>query len=255
MCRLKGQTLLITSTVSFSIQVFTACAFLPSQIIIPNHRFRRFQPNHYLPKIFAAADEEDLYQDDFSDFDDDDDDKDDSFSNMDDGKKLLDFAIDSFLRGDYESNFAEDAPAPHPGLTPRETVLAALHSLRNLNDPEPSHGAAVWMRFCVPLSRGERWGSEAPGSFKDILRGALTPTMLARRIRVSQFSCLLEFDHVDVTKGAFARDDSIIGTSSVVALTAALYLAKGPPILVQFMLRKINGVWLIDNLLILKTQV
>ena len=121
----------------------------------------------------------------------------------DDDKKLLNFAIDLFLRGDYDHKFSDDSPAPHPGLTPQKTVEAALFALRDLDDPEPSHGAAVLMRFCVPLSRGERWGDSSSNrisrngtrppsaSWKEVLRGAITATMLARRLRASEFLCLL----------------------------------------------------------------
>jgi hypothetical protein len=74
---------------------------------------------------------------------------------------LLDYSINSFLRGDYDHPFSDEEPAPLPGLTPGGTVDTALQSLRQLDEPEPSHGAAVLLRFCANLSRGERWGSTA----------------------------------------------------------------------------------------------
>merc|ERR1719158_1006098 len=104
----------------------------------------------------------------------------------------MEYSIDSFLRGDYDRNFADTAAAPLPNLSPSDTVDAALRSLRDLDEPEPSHGAAVFLRFCVQLGRGERWGVEndnnnnnnnngkvnTNAAWKELLRGALTPTML-----------------------------------------------------------------------------
>lgn len=168
-------------------------------------------------------------------------------------EQLLEYSIDSFLRGEYDRQFADDAPAPHPGLTPQTTVESALRSLRQLDDPEPSHGAAVFMRFCCPLSRNERWGGSRNkmGAWKELVRGAITPSMLARRLRASKFSCLLDWVSLDVTEGAYSvqRHDGIeLGVpSSLAFVNAALYFGEGiEPILVQFTLRKINGVWLID---------
>jgi hypothetical protein len=217
---------------------------------------------------------------------------------------ILEYSIDSFLRGEYDRPFAEDAAAPLPGLTPQETVETALESLCRLDDPEPSHGAAVLLRFCAPLSRADRWGASsflphpsknkkrrsqgggggAPPrksddwpvesasssssrdddndsdssqlpinsySWKEVLRGALTPTMLARRIRASQdFSGLLDWTKLDLTEGAYSEDpDRIIGVPSNVAfVNAALYFEKGDePMFIQFTLRRMNGVWLIDS--------
>lgn len=199
-------------------------------------------------RIFGSVESYDNDEDVFPDFDGEGRTKD----------QLLDFAIDSFLRGDYD-HYADDAPAPHPGLTPQTTVEAALQSLRRIDDPQPSHGAAVLMRFCVPLSRGERWGDSSSDhlqqkEWKQILRGSITPTMCARRIRNSEFSCLLDWERLDVTKGAFSvkRENGRIEMgvpSSVAFVNAALYFEEGAPKLVQFTLRKINGVWLIDDLM------
>jgi hypothetical protein len=163
---------------------------------------------------------------------------------------LLEYSIDSFLRGDYDQPFADDAAAPIPGLTPGATVEAALKSLRQLNDPEPSHGAAVLLRFCAPLSRGERWGgSESIDEWKELLRGALTPTMLARRMRASQqFSGLLDWNRLDVTEGAYTGRKDLVGLPSIAFVSAALYFDEGnEPTLIQFKLRRIGGVWLIDS--------
>jgi hypothetical protein len=165
---------------------------------------------------------------------------------------FLEYSIDSFLRGEYNRPFADDAAAPLPGLTPGSTVEQALRSLRQLDDPEPSHGAAVLLRFCAPLSRGERWGaspSSGRDQWKEILRGSLTPTMLARRIRASEvFSGLLDWTKLDVTEGAYAGEKDLIGVPSVAFVNAALYFEDGmEPTLIQFSLRRIGGVWLIDT--------
>mmetsp|Transcript_11217 Transcript_11217/g.23694 ORF Transcript_11217/g.23694 Transcript_11217/m.23694 type:complete len:422 (+) Transcript_11217:272-1537(+) len=218
---------------------------------------------------------------------------------------LLEYSIDSFLRGDYDRTFAEDAASPLPGLSPRDTVDAALRSLRNLNDPEPFHGAAVLLRFCVELGRGERWGTSATSSanasanantgtnaanhrngnksspststsgfslsWKELLRGALTPTMLARRIRASEdFSGLLDWSELDVT------EDGANSNSNTAFVTAALCFGdetendtdtttnngnvngnvngngnthlNTSPIRYRFKLAKmLGGVWLIDS--------
>lgn len=72
--------------------------------------------------------------------------------------EAFEHSIDSYLDGEYSQPFADDAPAPHPGLTPSDTLDCALRSLRKMDEPYESHGAAVFMKFCAPLSRGERWG-------------------------------------------------------------------------------------------------
>jgi hypothetical protein len=166
---------------------------------------------------------------------------------------LLDYSIDSFLSGDYDRSFADDAAAPLPGLTPFATLDAALRALRQLDDPEPSHGAAVLLRFCAPLSRGERWGgspSSGRDQWKELLRGALTPTMFARRIRASeQFSGLLDWTKLDVTEGATGKND-LEGVPSVTYVNAALYFEDGmEPTLMQFKLSRLDGVFLIDSVI------
>jgi len=111
---------------------------------------------------------------------------------------LEEASIDSFLRGEYDCPFSEDSPAPHPGFSPSQTIDAALRSLRALDDPYPSHGAAVFGGFVSPLLRSERWGTytkqnDENYSWKEVLRGALTPMMLAQRLRgSSDFSILLD---------------------------------------------------------------
>ena len=210
-------------------------------------------------------------------------------SNDNDAKLLLEYSIDSFLRGDYDRTFAEDAASPLPGLSPGDTVDAALRSLRNLDKPEPSHGAAVLLRFCVELGRGERWGTEHNGNisdetpgeatqnmprrrnksrgdtlkfsstWKELLRGALTPTMLARRLRASEeFSGLLDWVELEVSEDAVNdtrrnEDNNILRNGNVAFVSAALYFdcnndGKSPPELYQFKLAKmLGGVWLIDS--------
>jgi hypothetical protein len=175
---------------------------------------------------------------------------------------LLEYSIDSFLRGDYDRPFADDAVAPLPGLSPQETVEQALRALRQLDEPEPSHGAACFLRFCVPLRRGERW-SPGPSAWKELLRGSLTPTMLARRLRASrEFCVLLDWDKMDVTQGAVTGKDDFALEDSVAFVSAALYFGVGnvetndntnseattPPELLQIKLSRVGGVWLIESI-------
>lgn len=213
---------------------------------------------------------------------------------------LLEYSIDSFLRGDYDRTFAEDAASPLPGLSPRGTVDAALRSLRNLNEPEPFHGAAVLLRFCVELGRGERWGTSASSSssssatpsspkastnrngskhrnkspsaspsgfslsWKELLRGALTPTMLARRIRASEdFSGLLDWIDLDVTeddrnsnsntacvnvKCLFGDEHEHETTTNGNSNSNTDFNNNSPTVYYQFKLAKmLGGVWLIDS--------
>ena len=295
----------------------------------------------------ASSDDNEEIDGDFDDdlaYDDGDDDVDSSSSPQssvltpEQAEYLLEYSMDSFLRGDYDKPFAENAAAPLPGLSPRETVEMALSSLRQLNDPYPSHGAAVLLRFCAPLSRADRWGggssstplpfssgidtsgrtgtknenkstgfafndSDGGYSWKEVLRGALTPTMLARRIRASpEFSGLLDWTAIDVTDGAHwyndgtedddeeADDNTVFGVpSSIAYVNVALYFDNGydnrnsrggrgrrdrtsrdergsrrngggrgqrdnatparrvEPTILQFQLRRLNGVWLIES--------
>lgn len=94
------------------------------------------------------------------------------YDNDDDDDSNLQQDIDAFLSGEYDRPFADDAPAPYPGLSPRKTIEAVLESLQQINNPEPAHGAAVLQRFCAPLGRGERWGggSVHKDPWKEVLR-------------------------------------------------------------------------------------
>mmetsp|Transcript_23402 Transcript_23402/g.66281 ORF Transcript_23402/g.66281 Transcript_23402/m.66281 type:complete len:263 (-) Transcript_23402:1173-1961(-) len=227
---------------------------------------------------------------------------------------ILEYTIDSFLSGDYGRPFAEDAAAPLPQLSPRDTVEQALGALRQLDDPAPSHGAAVFLRFCLPLTRAERWAlgrsdrnmnrrrrrntttttssssrqteqaGAAPsygrsksslsdkkkpdvpkssntdhvGSNVDkwrggVLRGSLTPTIFAQRVRSSSdFSGLLRWKRLDVTEGTtpdpMFRSGYSSSGGSIAFVNAALWFEEGvEPTLLQFTLRNIAGVWLIDT--------
>ena len=181
---------------------------------------------------------------------------------------FLGYAIDSFLRGDYDRPFADDAAAPNPLWGPGKTVQVALRSLRALDEPTPSHGAAVFLRFSLPLSRGERWGdltstrtrsssssSSTPSvannrnPWKEILRGSLTPNMFARRLRASAFAELLDWTRLDVTEGTYSETKDLVGVPNIAFVNAALFFSEEgvEPSLVQFTLRKRAGVWLIDT--------
>lgn len=161
------------------------------------------------------------------------------------------YAIDSFLGGEYDRPFAADAAAPLPRHAPSEIVEIALTALRDLDVPTTDHGAAVFMRFCAPLSRQDRWGNTSGkvSDWKDIMRGSLTPTMLARRIRASEdFSVLLDWEQLDVTEGTKALPNEMLGYDSTIAfVNVAFYFGDGTaPSMCQFTLKMFNGVWLID---------
>jgi hypothetical protein len=170
----------------------------------------------------------------------------------------LNMAIDSFLRGEYDLPFAKDALAHHPGLTPGATIESALRSLRKTDDPELSHGAAVFLRFCAPLSRGERWGGgTSMDPWKQVLRGSITPTMFVRRLRASDYSVLLDWTKLDVTDGYSLKKD-LTGLHTIAFVNAALFFGetdasgnygstKGSVVIVQFRLRRVSGVWLIES--------
>ena len=165
-------------------------------------------------------------------------------------------SIDSFLDGEYSQPFEDDAAAPHPGLAPSETLDCALRSLRRMNEPYECHGAAVFMRFCVPLANSERWGlSNDLGPWKAILRGALSPNMLARQLRASSsFASLLDWKRLDVSDGfAIPSNRLELGVGKTLAfVTAALYFECGEPSIIQFTLRKIGGAWMIDDAMVSK---
>jgi hypothetical protein len=172
---------------------------------------------------------------------------------------LLNYSIDSFLRGDYyyydrpfelfEDDDDDDynSVAPLPGLSPVATVEQALRVLRkttttttitlNHGNYGPSHSAACcFLRFCVPLRRRERWSTALPSyhkskadtttptvAWKEILRESLTPTMFVRRLRASQeFSILLDWDILNVTEGG-KEDFAFEGTDSTVSIVKAAF--------------------------------
>jgi hypothetical protein len=169
-----------------------------------------------------------------------------------DKNQFLSDAIDSFLAGDYAHPFSPDAAAPHPLLTAGETVDVSLRALRQLNEPYPCHGAAVFLRFCMPLTRGERWGGGDP--WKDLLRSSLTPSMLARNLRASPlFSCLLDWTSLDVTEGASNPNPSYFITGrqcDVTYVNAGLFFEAGSPTIAHFVLKKMGTTWFIDSVLV-----
>ncbi len=184
--------------------------------------------------------------------------EDDIEKNSDADLFLLEYSIDSFLRGDYDRAFSEDAASPLPGLSPSDTVDAALRSLRDLDDPEPSHGAAVFLRFCVELGRGERWGTttSSASAWTELLRGALTPTMLARRIRASEeFSSLLDWTKLEVMEDAGDSAATVYRNGNVARVEAALSFddettgkTSFSTEIYRFELAKmLGGVWLIQS--------
>lgn len=170
-----------------------------------------------------------------------------------------DYGIESFLRGEYDRPFADDAAAPLPKHQPSEIIEIALNALHDLDVPTTDHGAAVFMRFCAPLSRQDRWGNTTGmiSSWKAIMRGSLTPTMLARRLRASEeYSVLLDWEQLDVTEGTKAIPNDMLGYDSTVAfVNAALFFGNGiEPAICQFTLKMFNGVWLIDSAVMNKRE-
>jgi hypothetical protein len=72
--------------------------------------------------------------------------------------------------------------------------------------------------------------------------------MLARRIRASEFSGLLDWTSIDVTEGAYGLKKDLVGLPSIAFVNVALYFGDGiEPSLIQFTLRRVGGVWLIDT--------
>jgi len=238
--------------------------------------------NHNETASFSRSDPNNKDEEELDDNDNDNDNEDDPLlvsegalfveqdeNRLDDGREeeedSFEASIDSFLRGEYDREFAEDAPAPYPGLTPGATIEAILQSVRHMDDPHPSHGAAVLMRFNVPLTRAERWGGgvKVEDPWKEVLRGAITPSMLARRLRASEFSGLLDWKSSDVTEGALlsgkknttTRNLVDVVVPSLAFVNAALFFGNGiEPSIVQFTLRRVNGVWLIDKAQVLNKQ-
>lgn len=119
-----------------------------------------------------------------------------------------------------------------------------------MDEPYESHGAAVFMRFCVPLTNSERWGlSNDLDPWKIILRGALSPNMLARQLRASSsFASLLDWKRLDVSDGfAIPSDRLDLGVGTTLAFVNAAFFQEGEPAIIQFTLRKIGGAWMIDD--------
>ncbi|KAL7513835.1 hypothetical protein ACHAXN_011066 [Cyclotella atomus] len=170
-------------------------------------------------------------------------------SNFNEQNQFLQRSIDSFLAGDYAHRFSPDAPAPNPLLSAGRTVDTSLRALRELDTPYPCHGAAIFLRFCIPLSRAERLGGNDP--WKNILRSSLTPAMLARNIRASsQFSCLFDWTSLDVMEGVSNPNPSRWALSGRQAtyVNAGLFFEYGPPEIVHFALKTIGGAWFIDSI-------
>jgi len=225
----------------------------------PGRKRCRVSSLHQLSNPRDEFDDQDQYDNDelssYGEEDDDFEEDEDEASFQDiDADRMLDYAIDSFLRGDYAYQFSESAPSPDPSLSPGETVELALRALRNLDQPEPAHGAAVLMRFCIPLSRAEKWSDRMGGDpWKEVLRSSLTPEMFAKRIRSSPFSALLDWSKLDVTEGTSYSSESssvsMVGTPSLAFVNVALYFGNGvEPALIQFTLRRANGgAWMIDT--------
>lgn len=74
--------------------------------------------------------------------------------------------------------------------------------------------------------------------------------MLARRLRASHFSGLLDWERLDITEGLAIPSTRLeLGVGTTIAyVNAALYFGENvEPNLIQFQLQKIAGAWLIDT--------
>lgn len=74
--------------------------------------------------------------------------------------------------------------------------------------------------------------------------------MLARRLRASPFSGLLDWERLDITEGLAIPSTRLeLGVGTTIAfVNAALYFGDGvEPSIIQFTLKKVSGVWLIDT--------
>jgi len=154
-----------------------------------------------------------------------------------DGGSSIDDEIDAFLRKEGKL-FAipDDAPVPNSNILPSETIQKACEALRR----NRSSGAAIFLGFCLPLTNNEKM-SGTNDAFKELIRASITPKIFSKRIRASPFSVLLDWKTMSVTEGYFQLD-------SVAFVNAALFFEDGAePVIVQFRLRRSNGLWLIDR--------
>lgn len=166
--------------------------------------------------------------------------------------------------------------------------------------------------YCLPLTRTERYSSSSTStgtlggegsqqkssssssntenkfySWKEIMRGSITPKMFLARIRSSDFSALLDWTNISVTEGlsismggtAMNEDEELLTGEeeegdeeddidddeqerdfsmrhkTYAYVNAAVFFEDGiEPLIIQFSLRKVMGRWLIDNALICKTE-
>jgi hypothetical protein len=205
--------------------------------------------------------------------------------NSDEDEDDEDERIDMFLMGATMMAFDEKSEdglsMMHASLGPGETVDFALRCLRYPEDGSNNNVNSIFLQqFCVPLSRSERWGNgnnNNNNEWKEIIRGSLTPAMLTGRLLSSpNFSILLKWDRLDVTEGLSIpnntknysqylcynnnnensnEDGNNNNYSSAVAfVSAAMFYSAdedsrttGPPVMVQFTLKKLRGLWLIDK--------
>ena len=170
-----------------------------------------------------------------------------------------------------------------PNDTPGEILDRALRSLRHLDYPTSNHGATVFLKYCLPISKSDQWGAMSGTATKnndnewtEIIRGSLTSAMLVGRLLTSpNFSILLEWDTLDVTEGYSVESSSITSSfgSTVAFVSAAMFVSSSSnnsnkyndeqeidknvpsqsfntkqPVMIQFTLRKqLGGTWLIDK--------
>ena len=172
----------------------------------------------------------------------------------DDNESPLDMKINEFLSGDGLVTLPDNSPSPK-NMGPGEIVETALNSLRNMSTPDDAVGSAIFLRFCAPLQRTEKWGTKFGGNtseiWKEIIRGSITPSILYRRLLSSSFSILFDWKSLSVTESysysSFGRQVNMASTT-VAFVNVALFFEEGvEPKLIVFTLKKIAGVWLIEN--------
>ncbi|CAM9571222.1 unnamed protein product [Phaeothamnion confervicola] len=156
----------------------------------------------------------------------------------------LEAMIDQFLSGEYKG-FTEASPKPRYGQTPEDVVSAVLRALRDGDAPAPFHGAAVVQAFSVPVARRERL-RPSNDPWRELMRGALTPRLLARRLRESRFRVLGEWDRFEVEEARPPRG----GASAIDRQLRAVLTQDGGndrTVVLAVKLRKPGGLWLIDT--------
>ena len=96
---------------------------------------------------------------------------------------LLASHIDRYLDGGDSDWLLPTSPVPSPEQRPEEVVRIVLKALKD-TQPHEAHGAAVALRFSLPLAKSElEW--EPPDPWRRMMRRAANPRMFARELKDS----------------------------------------------------------------------